>query len=345
MKATMEEVVGRAYLLRGDMRDRLREAARAGLRAHMALTDAPYHLTSIVRRMGAADSAPIQHGRDGMYARLSRGFRGKAWDAGDIAFRAETWRLVYDCLEPGAFLLAFTGPQYHRAVVAMEEAGFQIHRMMGWLFATGVPKGKPLPLAGWEDWRYGREATKAAMEPIAVAQKPISTRTIIENVRRHGTGAINVERCRIRRPDGVLGYPSTILHSGDPVIRRHLEGPRGEQRADFFYCAKAGQQDRVYRCPVCGERALGGHPDCGHGAGESHPTAKPVALLEALIKMHTPPGGIVLDPFMGAGPSMQAAVLNGFRAVGVEREKDYYEDALIRMRHVHRLMNVAPAAE
>jgi DNA modification methylase len=91
------------------------------------VTDAPYHLTSIVKRFGGSNAAPAQHGTDGLYARASRGFMGKAWDGGDIAFRPETWAKVLRVLKPGGHLVAFAAPKCsHRMVCAIEDAGFEI---------------------------------------------------------------------------------------------------------------------------------------------------------------------------------------------------------------------------
>ena len=73
----------------------------------------------------------------------------------------------------------------------------------------------------------------------------------------------------------------------------------------FFYVAKAPKRER----PVVD--------------GIAHPTVKPLALMRWLVRLVTPPGGIVLDPFAGSGTTLEAAVLEGFVAVGIEREADY----------------------
>ena len=76
------------------------------------VTDPPYHLTSIVKRFGKEDSAPAQFGTDGAFARTSKGFMGKEWDGGDIAFQVDTWRKCYELLKPGdvTFISAFPFP-------------------------------------------------------------------------------------------------------------------------------------------------------------------------------------------------------------------------------------------
>ena len=73
--------------------------------------------------------------------------------------------------------------------------------------------------------------------------------------------------------------------------------------ARFFYCAKASKKDR--------------------GDGNSHPTVKPTDLMRYLCRLITPPGGAVLDPFMGSGSTGKAAVLEGFHFTGIELEAEY----------------------
>lgn len=73
----------------------------------------------------------------------------------------------------------------------------------------------------------------------------------------------------------------------------------------FFYVAKAPKSER----PVVD--------------GTAHPTVKPLALMRWLVRMVTPPGGTVLDPFAGSGTTLEAAMLEGFNVTGIEREADY----------------------
>lgn len=107
---------------------------------HALFCDAPYHLATITKRFGKEDSAPAQHGKDGAFARASAGFMGKDWDS-DIAFQPETWRAMGKLLYPGAFGMTFAGSRtFHRIAVAIEDAGFIIHPMIGWVYASGFPK-------------------------------------------------------------------------------------------------------------------------------------------------------------------------------------------------------------
>jgi site-specific DNA-methyltransferase (adenine-specific) len=75
--------------------------------------------------------------------------------------------------------------------------------------------------------------------------------------------------------------------------------------ARYFYCAKASKKDR---------------------AGSKHPTVKPIKLMQYLVKLITPPGGVVMDPFAGTGTTGEAAQMEGFSAILIEREEEYLAD-------------------
>ena len=121
--------------------------------------------------------------------------------------------------------------------------------------------------------------------------------------------------------------------------------------ARFFYCAKASKADRDEGCEGLAER----EPKHAYGAGlntatklvtdeqlergqvsrenrrNHHPTVKPTALMRYLCRLVTPPGGVVLDPFTGSGSTGKAAILEGFRFIGIEREAEYVEIAKARI--------------
>lgn len=154
------------------------------------VTDPPYHLTSIVKRFGKAGSVPAQFGKDGAFARASRGFMGQAWDGGDIAFQADLWAEVLRVLKPGAHLAAFGGTRtYHRMACAIEDAGFEVRDQLAWVYGTGFPKSHNQG-DGWGT------ALKPAWEPIVLARKPLEG-TVAANRAKWGTGAINIDGCRV----------------------------------------------------------------------------------------------------------------------------------------------------
>jgi hypothetical protein len=175
-----------------------------GMPFHALLTDAPYHLTSIVKRFGKNGSAPAKFGTDGVFSRSSKGFMGQTWDGGDVAFQPETWDAFKRVLFPGAFGMAFSASRnWHRMAVAIEDAGFIIHpTIFGWLQGQGFPKAtniqKQLEEDGevWKGHRYGLQALKPAVEPIIVFQKPYEGKPL-NNIVNTGAGALNIDASRI----------------------------------------------------------------------------------------------------------------------------------------------------
>lgn len=153
---------GRVTLHAGDCLDVLASLPERSVDA--VVTDPPYHFVSVVKRFGGTsldregtNEDRARRGADGM-ARLSRGFMGKQWDGGDIAFRSETWAAVLRVLKPGGHLVAFAAPKNaHRMVCAIEDAGFEIRDGLIWLFGTGFPKS--LDVAKAIDKALGAEGT------------------------------------------------------------------------------------------------------------------------------------------------------------------------------------------
>jgi|TARA_R110002012_G_scaffold82999_1_gene209263 DNA modification methylase len=244
-------------LLNGDCIEEMQKLIDDGIQVDSIVTDPPYHLQSIVDRFGKEDSAPAQHGTDGAFARASKGFMGKEWDGGDIAFRQETWELAMKLLKPGGHLLAFSASRnYHRMAVAIEDAGFEIRDQIMWIYGSGFPKSLNIGKAvdkkqgndrvavgertrnvkpfdddnGWNsnntngnhiytkgnsEWEGWGTALKPAHEPIVLARKPISEKTIIDNVLKHGTGGINIDECRVelRKGEKTEKKPTKLISS------------------------------------------------------------------------------------------------------------------------------------
>lgn len=165
---------------------------------HALFTDAPYHLTSIVKRFGKKDSAPAKFGTDGVFSRSSKGFMGNTWDGGDLAFKPETWYSFMPHLHSGAFGMAFASSRgWHRMAVAIEDAGFIIHpTMFGWAYGSGFPKATRVKDERFNGHRYGLQALKPALEPIIVFQKPYEGRPL-DNILETGAGALNIDGGRI----------------------------------------------------------------------------------------------------------------------------------------------------
>lgn len=223
----------------------------------------------------------------------------------------------------------------------------------------------------WQGWGT---ALKPALEPITVARKPLSEGTVAANVLAHGTGALNIDGCRVETDDNLNGgacsngekdlskatsyatgvnagdfvqpsgrWPANLIHDGsDEVLAgfpsnvedkdnfKHsatsIFGSKGKaaeyngnsksswgSAARFFYCSKASKRDR--------------------GTDNTHPTVKPTDLMAYLCRLVTPPGGVVLDPFMGSGSTGKAALLEGFQFIGIERDAEYFEIAKARIEN------------
>lgn len=115
----------RVRVFHGDSREVLRTFPDSHFDS--VVTDPPYALVSIGKRLGKADAKPIQHGSDGAYARAARGFMGKTWDTGETAFDADFWREVLRVLKPGGHIVAFGGSRtYGELQVSIAAAGFEV---------------------------------------------------------------------------------------------------------------------------------------------------------------------------------------------------------------------------
>jgi len=158
------------------------------------VTDPPYHLTTGKKAGSGPASVSLEtpHGR----AHVTTGFMGMKWDGGDVAHNPALWAEVLRVLKPGGYCLAFGGTRtYHRLACAIEDAGFEIRDMLGWLYGSGFPKGtdKAKIPAQWKGWNT---ALKPALEPLCFARKPMDG-TLAQNLEKWGTGAIWIDGCRI----------------------------------------------------------------------------------------------------------------------------------------------------
>ncbi len=468
-------------------------------------------------------------------------FMGKKWDY-DVP-SVELWREVFRVMKPGAHLLSFGGTRtYHRMVVAIEDAGFEIRDQVMWIYGSGFPKshdvskgidkaaGKIRPrVAGGQggvnkilgsrkpgeaisgeaiEWQGWGTALKPANEPIVLARKPISEKTVAANVLRWGVGALNVDACRIgTQSASKTAWESEPNHSSLPVdlvgetakrgtsatvgsiatkragqtssakgnairaatskmdmscshgssraarnisqtefsdlntesfgkntsAKSHADtsfttktktgkttglktsnscpdtrtqittsentrlaqsatpsmqsahAPSGrwpsnclfdESAAEmldaqswphfcngvgasrFFYVAKASKRERnaglEQVAPTKSQGARpnsadpsGKFPDHDHRerGGNNHPTVKPIKLMEYLCRLITPPGGVILDPFMGSGSTGIAAKRLGFQFIGIEMNEEYIEIAKRRVEHARAPENEVEAPD
>jgi site-specific DNA-methyltransferase (adenine-specific) len=104
----------------------------------------------------------------------------------------------------------------------------------------------------------------------------------------------------------------------------------------LFFCAKATRAEReagLERFPLYSSQLYTGTGRPARVRANIHPTVKPLALMQWLVRLVTPVGGTVLDPFTGSGSTGAAAVLEGRRFLGIEREPEYVDIACARLTH------------
>lgn len=221
------------------------------------------------------------------------------------------------------------------------------------------------------EWQGWGTALKPAFEPIVVARKPLIG-TVAENVQQWGTGAINVDGCRIAAALGDSDHPGDLTqrpmgnnawaeNSGTKVTQAP-PNPSGrwpanvildESQAEALDRQSGVQRDgvAVKRNGVTSNGVTGwgkapvGTPDLGYGGeggasrffytakastderprvdGVAHPTVKPLDLMQYLVRLVTPPGGTVLEPFAGSGTTLEACIVEGFKCVGIEITDEY----------------------
>lgn len=131
------------------------------------VTDPPYHLASIVARFGGEAAAEAGEGSDGLFRRASRGFMGKEWDGGDIAFRPELWRACLRVLKPGGHLAAFNHSRtFDRMAGAIRLAGFEIRDSILELYSAG---------RAWREFLDGLapDQAKALARALAASDGPL----------------------------------------------------------------------------------------------------------------------------------------------------------------------------
>ena len=336
-------------------------------------------------------------------------------------------------LKPGGYFLAFGGSRtWHRLAAAVEDAGFEIRDSIAWLYGSGfpksmdvskaidkgegiwrgragavssdngsmsggnyerTPKGEPVTegATAWDGWGT---ALKPAFEPIVVGRKPLAG-TVAANVLEHGTGALNIDACRVPTDDKLGGGSSTRgqqMNDGwrrpwmdDPdMVAANAERSRASVAKsedlgrwptnvllDDYQAAELDQQsgtltsgaklphhnDNGKSKGVLGEFAgAPGREFAGDSGGASrffpvfryqakaptnerpnidgiqHPTVKPLDLMRWLVRLVTPPGATVLEPFAGSGTTAEACVLEDRRCIAIEREADYLPLIVSRLR-------------
>jgi DNA modification methylase len=288
---------------------------------------------------------------------------------GDSMSAAQVWHArwaeaAYRVAKPSAYLLAFGGTRtVHRMTVALEDAGWIIRDMLVWGYASGFPKSKASLKPAWEPIVMARKPGPLRMLAIdecrigiAEGDAAIGGAPGVSGFASgyDGTQSVNT----------VGRWPANIVLT-DPIFDGGIEGVVGGGEAGggfgvrgrggdvygggdgyttnmpetgqtvgfgdsgtysrFFLIPKAARSDR--------EPVLGGLPQ---PRANVHPTVKPTDLMRHLVRLVTPTGGTVLDPFLGSGTTALAAEMEGFDWIGIEREAEYVAIAEARLNGTQR---------
>jgi site-specific DNA-methyltransferase (adenine-specific) len=216
---------------------------------------------------------------------------------------------VYRILKPGGAFISFSSPRlYHSMTWAIEEAGFEIRDMLGWIYTQSqvkafsqdhiIQKDKHLTLdqktalkEECHNWKTPQ--LKPAIEPMCLAVKPIEGR-YIDNFQKYGTGLMNTSD---ETKTGEGYFPSNIVSTEaiDETIDK------------VFLVSKPTKVEK--------------------GDYNTHLSVKPVKLISHLIKLFTKEDAIVLDPFMGSGTTAVACIDSKRKYIGFDINKEYIEIA------------------
>lgn len=262
-----------------------------------------------------------------------------------------------------ADLLGYTADERRVAGTALDRRGDGTVIGLG---HSGIEYGEVATSAA-QQWQGWGTALKPSHEPIVVARKPL-VGTVAANVMAHGTGALNIDGCRVSTDSTVRSNTTEMGYHGGNLAASYGTGSDAgrwpsnvvlDEHAAADLDAESGERPS-------GGRLSGGEPSAsfkdtygvmdGRGAwepyedtggasrffpvfrwqakahtaerprssdGVAHPTVKPLDLMRWLVRLVTPPGGTVLEPFAGSGTTIEACLLEGFHCIAIERDETY----------------------
>jgi len=326
------------------------------------------------------------------------GFMGRKWDAEGTVDVPALARELLRVMKPGAHLVWFGATRrIHRHVGALEDEGFEVRDLIGWLHWAAFPGGRAIDLgidehlgaerpvvgvrpqrantakanvafntstgpvenvtapatpqaAAWAGWNT---RLRPCLEPCALLRAPLDGGDggVVGNVMRWGTGALNIDATRHAPGDDLwpgpqdVGPRKTVTVVGDVRVDSVGGGnvrewrplhPGGRYPANVVQCPRVAGKGRDWGMDgeaITEGTGVGALRDGGRGqstARNNWPTVKPIALMRHLVRLVTPPGGTVLDPFMGSGSTGIAAIAEGARFVGVDNDADAHRIATAR---------------
>jgi site-specific DNA-methyltransferase (adenine-specific) len=264
----------------------------------------------------------------------------------------QIWKDCYRVLKPGGFLFCFSSIKYQHLFTAnLLEAGFEFKDVILWVYLNGrvapidldkkidsklglerevigeykYVQGSPnshkkdsytkktkktAPTESSKQWAGFGTGLKTAYEPIIMVQKPLEN-DLASNVLKYGVGALNLEDTRIPYEDGE-GKVGHNPHPKGRVMSNIIQTQDFGDYQKFFFVGKVRD---------------------GKKTGNTHPTAKPVELMNSLVTLSTQKGQTILDPFMGSGTTGVSSLLLERNFVGYEQIKEYYNIAEKRIKN------------
>lgn len=226
----------------------------------------------------------------------------------------EIWQEVKRVLKPGGFCLSFCSPQlYHRMATAVDESGLLIKDQIIWMITTKMAK---------------KNGLKPAHEPIVVAQKKPEG-TIQANFDKWGTGIVDTDNNRTpwegKPPTGWVkgGHQRRTFGKEGKTTGTQAEfgkedaNPKGRVPMNIVGLFDEPKHQKYFYAPRVTRKERGEFND--------HPTPKPISLMTYLVRLFTPAGGVVLDPFCGSGSTGIAALNEGRKFIGIDLEQHYID--------------------
>lgn len=296
-----------------DCRDGLKEISDNSI--DMCLTDPPYGLDGLDESWDAAIIEKKKPKTNAIISNLPVGMKFDPKQGQNFQnFYKPVCDEIYRILKPGGFFLTFSQARlYHHVAIAVENSGFEIRDMLGWIY-TKSTQGKAFGQEhlidintelSKEEKKIAKETCKGwktpqlkpAIEPICFAQKPKENQGF-SNFCKYGVGLLDMT-LKI----GDNNSPAQIITSEE--IEPELD--------KYFLIQKPSKEEK-------GENV--------------HITVKPITLCEHLIRLCTKEGAIILDPFNGSGTTGLAAHISNRSYIGFELEKIYYDISLNRLENL-----------
>jgi len=278
----------------------------------MVCTDPPYFLDGLGSDWNKRKLD--ERGSSSLVGKLPKGMKFDRNQSKNFKeFYSKISEQVFRVLKPGGAFVSFSSPRlYHAMASAVEDAGFEIRDMMGWIYTqsqvkafaqdhiiendkTRTSQEKEKLKAQCQNWKTPQ--LKPAIEPMCLAVKPIEGR-YIDNFEKYGTGLVYTGEAT-RVGDGG-NFPANIMTT-EPIEGYNLfliPKPNKEEKGDF----------------------------------NTHLSVKPIQLISQLIKLFTQEGALVVDPFMGSGTTAVACIKEKRHFMGFEINKEYVKIALQRIQ-------------